>query len=99
MRGRLPEQVAEAFGLGRPTSDLLPHSYTSLPTWTLDTVNGRILLKQAWSEGPHDDLAAAMAFEQQALDAGIAMPEPITPITPLFGLVTEIEGLGSTAVP
>jgi aminoglycoside phosphotransferase (APT) family kinase protein len=38
-----------------------------------------------------DQLAVAMAFERQALSAGVDMPEPVTPTDPLLGWVTRIE--------
>ncbi len=94
MQGMLPGLIADAFGLGRPTSGLAAHSYSSLPTWRLDTVSGRVLVKRVSCDGWRDELDRAMGFEQAALTAGIAMPRPIQPVAAIFGCVAVVEGWG-----
>jgi Ser/Thr protein kinase RdoA (MazF antagonist) len=94
VQGRLPGLITEAFGLGRPTSDVLTHTYSSSPTWTLETASGRVLVKQVACAGWRDALDRAMAFERRALQAGIAMPRAIRPVAPVFGCAAEVEGWG-----
>jgi len=69
-----PARITEAFGLSRPTGPLTPLTHQSSQTWTLDTADGRILLKHT----PHTP-PAAIAYETRARRAGIAMPTPIPP--------------------
>jgi hypothetical protein len=94
VRERRSSLIADAFALGRPTSDLVAYSYSSLPTWTLDTVSGRVLVKRVSCDGWRDELDRAMGFEQRAMDVGIDMPRPIRPVAPVFGYVASVEGLG-----
>jgi Ser/Thr protein kinase RdoA (MazF antagonist) len=68
-----PARITEALGLSRPTGALTPLTHQSSQTWTLDTADGRILLKHT----PHTP-PAAITYEAQARRAGIAMPTPIT---------------------
>lgn len=42
-------------------------------------------------DGLIDQLTVAMAFEQLALDAGVDMPSPVTPVDPVLGWLTRIE--------
>jgi len=77
-------KITEAFGLSRPTGELIALTHQSCQTWTLDTADGRILLKHAAHTPP-----AAIAYEHRARRAGIAMPTPIPP-TP-----AHIDGLGA----
>ena len=77
-----PIRITEALGLARPTGALTPLTHQSSQTWTLDTADGRILLKHT----PHTP-PAAVTYETRARQAGIAMPTPITagPV-PITGL-------------
>ncbi|WP_328321910.1 phosphotransferase [Kribbella sp. NBC_00382] len=93
-----PEAIAHAFDLGRPLSDLQFVRRGATETWRLDTNQGSYFVKGAWAErgreftpgGLPDQLAAAMAFELRALEAGIDMPSPIPPIDPWLGCVALI---------
>jgi hypothetical protein len=86
--------IAEAFGLGRPLSPLTPYSHRSAPTWTLDTSDGRFLIKRVEVEGREADVARAAEFEQRVARAGIAVPRPVPPIADAVGLSTFVPGFG-----
>lgn len=89
-----PEQIALAFDLGTPDGDLVPVRRGDAETWRLDTSSGSYFVKGYFpAAGVHitDQLAAAMAFERRALDAGVDMPTPIAPAEPLLGWVTLVE--------
>lgn len=75
--------ITAAFGLAAPTGDLTPLTHQSSQTWTLDTADGRILLKHA-GHTP----AAAIAYEARARRAGVETPTPIPPVP------AHIDGLG-----
>ncbi|GAA0953616.1 hypothetical protein GCM10009554_58220 [Kribbella koreensis] len=93
-----PEVVARAFDLGRTLTDLVLVRRGSTETWRLDTDRGSYFVKGAWDGlglqftpgGVPDQLSAAMAFERRALEAGIAMPEPISPVDPWLDSVARI---------
>jgi hypothetical protein len=93
-----PEEVALAFDLSNPGS-LVHVRRGDTDTWRLDTTTGSYFVKGYFPttggqfQGEHltDQLAVAMTFERQALEAGVDMPEPITPIDPLLGWVARIE--------
>lgn len=94
-----PDEVALAFELGQPDGNLIHVRRGDTDTWRLDTTTGSYFVKGYFPttggqfQGEHltDQLAVAMAFERLALDAGVDMPEPITPVDPLLGWVTRIE--------
>jgi hypothetical protein len=93
-----PEVIAQAFGLGRPLSELVFVRRGGTETWRLDTDQGSYLVKGAWAAkgwqftpgGLLDQLESAMAFERRALDAGVDMAEPIPPVDPFIGWVARI---------
>ncbi|MEU8225825.1 aminoglycoside phosphotransferase family protein [Kribbella sp. NPDC048915] len=61
--------------------------------WRLDTSAGSYFVKGYLpSAGDLGQLARAMAFERSALRAGVPMPRPVTPLRPLLGWLTQIEG-------
>ena len=93
MRGTAA-RISEAFGLGRPTGELLPLSYRTSRTWTLPTVDGPVFVKHVAVDGWRDDFARAMDFERLAQTAGIAMSRPIPPPLPTLGYAVEIDGIG-----
>jgi len=93
--------VAEAFGLGTPTHDLVPVSYRSSQTWRLATRDGSALIKHVAAEDWLDDFARAMGFERLALAAGISMARPIPPLPKrmnhdhgLLGFAVALDGMG-----
>ncbi len=94
------EFLAHAFDLGRPVGELILIRRGDTDTWRLDTDTGRYFLKGYWpttsgqfTEGDvQDQLRVAMAFEQQALTAGIDMPRPIPPMDPVLGWLTSRNG-------
>src|SRR5689334_7056451 len=81
------EDVAAAFDLGPPRGPLAPHSWTSARTWSLTTRSGRYLVKEVpFALVDAARIGPAMAFERLVADAGIAVPEPVAPVTPEPGL-------------
>lgn len=95
-----PEEIAVAFELGTPVGGLVHVRRGDTDAWRLDTTTGHYFVKGYFPttggqfHGEHliDQLAVAMEFERRALAAGVEMPEPITPVDPLLGLVTRIGG-------
>jgi hypothetical protein len=94
-----PEQVALAFDLGIPAGNLIHVRRGDNDAWRLNTSTGSYFVKGyfptgAQFHGEHltDQLAAAMAFERQALDAGVDMPAPMMPTDPVLGWLARIEG-------
>ncbi len=85
------EEVAVAFGLGRPNGDLVHVRRGDADTWRLDTSTGSYFVKGYFPAADMHQLAIAMAFERQALAAGVDMPEPIAPTDPLLGWVTRVD--------
>ena len=93
-----PEDIAQAFDLGRPVRELVLVRRGDTETWRLETEQGSYLVKgyrastggQFTSGGLPAQLEVAMAFERRALDAGIDMAEPIPPHDPLIGWIAEI---------
>jgi Ser/Thr protein kinase RdoA (MazF antagonist) len=62
--------------------------------WRLRTSSGRYFVK-GYLPGSQDltgQLTVAMAFERRALEAGVDMPSPITPVDPAIGWVVRLEG-------
>ncbi|WP_350274178.1 aminoglycoside phosphotransferase family protein [Kribbella sp. HUAS MG21] len=94
-----PEDIAGRFELGTPYGDLVHVRRGDTDAWRLDTSRGSYFVKGYFAatggqfHGEHlsDQLAAAMAFERRALEAGVDMPEPITPTEPDLGWVARIE--------
>jgi Ser/Thr protein kinase RdoA (MazF antagonist) len=77
-----PQRITQALGLPDPIGDPRPLTYSSSQTWTLDTTDGRVLLKHLPLVQP-----ATMAFERKARAAAIAMPTPV-------GHPAHIDGVG-----
>lgn len=93
----LPELVASAFALGRPTSGLQPIQVSSYETWRLDTSSGSYLVKRLWSGADpswRSQYETSMELERRAREAGIATAVPVRPVDPLFGWATRISGHG-----
>ncbi|MEV5967321.1 aminoglycoside phosphotransferase family protein [Kribbella sp. NPDC051952] len=93
-----PNEIALAFDLGDPDGDLIHVRRGDTDAWRLNTSTGSYFVKgyfptTAQFNGEHltDQLAAAMAFERRAFDAGVDMPEPIMPTDPVLGWLTRIE--------
>jgi fructosamine-3-kinase len=92
------DEVAFAFELGTPASDLVHVRRGDTDAWRLDTATGSYFVKGYFSttggqfqgENLTDQLAFAMAFEREALAAGVDMPVPVMPADPLLGWVTRI---------
>lgn len=92
---------AHAFGIGNAVEPLAFIQHTVSRTWRLTTRTGTYLAKELWSgDDPHwtGQLADRMAFERQALEAGIRMPTPISPIETAFGWAGRIDGVGAYRV-
>ncbi len=85
----LADKLAHAFALGRPEGELVHVRRGDSDAWRLDTTTGEYFIKGFLGEPPAAQLTQAMAFEQQALDAGVDMP---TPVTSLQGWTTRIDG-------
>ncbi|GAA2633255.1 hypothetical protein GCM10010399_77090 [Dactylosporangium fulvum] len=73
------ELITEAFGLARPVGGLVPFAFGTSQTWSLDTRDGRVLVKQVDARDWRDDFALAMDFERRVLEAGISMARPLAP--------------------
>ncbi|NIK57523.1 phosphotransferase [Kribbella shirazensis] len=94
-----PEEIAGRFELGTPDGGLVHVRRGDTDAWRLDTSTGRYFVKGYFAatggqfHGEHlsDQLAAAMAFERRALDAGVDMPEPIMPTDPHLDWLVCIE--------
>jgi hypothetical protein len=92
--------IAHAFALGQPHRELALVRRGDTDAWRLDTEQGSYLLKGYWPTtggqfadgGLIDQLEVAMAFERRALEAGLDMGEPISPVNPLLGWVTSLNG-------
>ena len=96
-----PEQVAEAFDLGKPDGPLIPVQHTVSQTWRMATDRGSFLVKQVWPDAdPHwaPQLDGRMAFEQRASAAGIRTPTTVLPIHPAFGWTGRVAGRGAYRV-
>lgn len=89
---------ARAFGVGDAVEPLVFVQYTVSRTWRLTTDTGTYLAKELWSgDDPYwtGQLADRMAFEEQALQAGVRMPVPLSPVDPAYGLAGRIDGSGA----
>jgi len=94
-----PEEVALAFDLGNPRGALVHVRRGDTDAWRLNTTTGSYFVKgyfpttgsQFHGEHLTDQLAVAMAFESQARDAGVDMPEPVMPVDPLLDWLARIE--------
>lgn len=92
---------AHAFALGNPVEPLAFVQHTVSRTWRLTTDTGSYLAKELWpGDDPHwtGQLADRMAFEQQALQAGIRMPTPMPPVESAYGWAGRIGGMGAYRV-
>jgi fructosamine-3-kinase len=93
------EDVALAFELGGAEGGLVHVRRGDTDAWRLETATGSYFVKGYFSttggqfqgEDLTDQLAFAMAFEREALMAGVDMPVPVMPVEPLLGWVTRIE--------
>jgi Phosphotransferase enzyme family len=96
-----PEQISEAFDLGRPVEQLIPVQHTVSQTWRMTTTRGSFLVKQIWPD--HDppwahELVEAMRFEQRASAAGIRTPPTVPPVEVAFGWTGRVAGRGAFRV-
>jgi fructosamine-3-kinase len=95
-----PEEIAVAFELGTPVGGLVHVRRGDTDAWRLDTTTGRYFVKGYFTttggqfNGEHliDQLAVGMEFERRALQAGVDMPEPVTPVDPVLGWLARIGG-------
>lgn len=81
-RGVVVEQVAEAFGLGRPTGEpVRVVGGLSNELWRVDTSEGAFAVKRMIVNADRPDFVrnveASFAVERRALLAGVPMPEPV----------------------
>jgi hypothetical protein len=88
--GEWMRSVASAFGLGKPDA-WVERSRAISTTWRLETAEGAYLVKTV-PRGFEEQHAAAMRFESEAAEAGIAMPRAVEPVDPAYGFVAEIGG-------
>lgn len=96
------QAAARAFGRGQATDEPVHVRSGDTDTWRLGTTTGQYFLKgYRDSSAGHfmagslrAQLEAAMAFEREAFEAGVDMPEPIQPAEAVNGngWLTEIEG-------
>ncbi|MFG1910952.1 phosphotransferase [Kribbella sp. NPDC048928] len=94
-----PEEIALAFDLGVPRGELVHVRRGDNDAWRLETSTGSYFVKGYFPatggqfNGEHltDQLAVAMAFERRALEAGVDMPEPISPTDPFLEWTVSIE--------
>lgn len=94
-----PEEIAVAFDLGAPLGELVHVRRGDNDAWRLETSTGSYFVKGYFPttggqfNGEHlsDQLAVAMAFERRALQAGVDMPEPITPTDPFLEWAARIQ--------
>lgn len=96
-----PEQIAEAFDLGRPDGPLIPIQYTISRTWRMNTDRGSFLVKQIWADADpdwSDELVDGIAFEQRVSAAGILTPRTVPPLQPLVGWIGRVAGCGAYRV-
>jgi hypothetical protein len=96
-----PEQIAQAFDIGRADGPLMPVQHTVSQTWRMTTDRGSFLVKQLWPEEDPDwalQLVDRMAFEQRASAAGIRTPASVPPIHPAFGWTGRVAGRGAYRV-
>jgi Ser/Thr protein kinase RdoA (MazF antagonist) len=92
MRTPPRELIAAAFGLSARAA-LVPVHFGTTQTWSLDTGDGRVLVKQLGTEDP-EVIAAAMAVEDAAAAAGVDLARPLTPVRPAFGYAAHLDGYG-----
>jgi aminoglycoside phosphotransferase (APT) family kinase protein len=76
------ERITRALGLPDPVGAVTPLTFSSSQTWTLDTTDGRVLLKHLPLGLPR-----TTAFEHAARAAAIAMPTPV-------GRPAHVDGVG-----
>lgn len=98
---RTAEAFAHAFDLGNPMEPLAFVQHTVSRTWRLTTDTGTYLAKELWpGDDPHwtGQLADRMAFELQALEAGIRMPTPMPPVESAYGWAGRMDGTGAYRV-
>ncbi|MFC7484890.1 aminoglycoside phosphotransferase family protein [Luedemannella flava] len=86
--------VAEAFGLGRPVRAMTAHTHRSSPTWVLDTVDGRVLVKQVEVAGREAEVIRAARFEARVGAGGVDVPRPVPPAGEAVGYATYVAGFG-----
>lgn len=91
----MPEQVAEAFGLGKPIGHLVPVQHTVSQTWRMTTDQGSYLVKQLWADKDPEwayQLDDRKSFEQRASAAGIRTPRTVPAVYPAFGWTGRVAG-------
>ncbi|GIF50918.1 aminoglycoside phosphotransferase (APT) family kinase protein [Asanoa ferruginea] len=84
--------VCAAFGLPERGATLAPHVHSSSRTWRLTTADGGRFIVKHVPDGRETEFAAGMAFEQDAIAAGIPAPRPVRPSHPAFGCAAELPG-------
>lgn len=97
----VPEQVAEAFDLGKPVGQLVPVQHTVSQTWRMTTDQGSYLVKQLWPDADPEwavQLNDRKSFEQRASAAGIRTPRTVPPFYPAFGWAGRVAGRGAYRV-
>lgn len=74
-------EVARAYGLGGPTGPMRPAARGELGRiWRLPTVAGPVAVKDLFYPPAETDAAADVAFQLQAMAAGVVLPPPrLTP--------------------
>ncbi|MEV4623585.1 phosphotransferase [Asanoa sp. NPDC049573] len=82
--------VCAAFGLPERGATLEPYAWSSARTWRLTTGDGGRFIVKRVPPGRETELAAAMAFEQDAIAAGIPAPSPVRPPDPAVGCAARL---------
>lgn len=88
-------EIARAFGLGAADGELIHVRRGDSDAWRLRTSSGSYFVKGYLPTGTQDlsgQLTVAVAFERRALEAGVDMPSPITPVDPALGWVIRLAG-------
>jgi hypothetical protein len=89
--------IADLFAIGPPRTQLEPLVGGSGVAWRLVCDSGAYFVKRVRADEPEWwrlYAERAMAYEQRALAAGIDMPRPIEPKTPVFGYIASIDDEG-----
>ncbi|HTF10901.1 MAG TPA: aminoglycoside phosphotransferase family protein [Asanoa sp.] len=84
--------VCASFGLPERGATLVPHAYSSARTWRLTTGDGGRYIVKHVPDGHSAEFETAMAFEQDAIAAGIPAPRPVRPPHPAVGCAARLPG-------
>jgi Ser/Thr protein kinase RdoA (MazF antagonist) len=97
-----PVAVTRAFGLGKLTAPVTPVARgSSAGAFRLSTTLGEFYVKRIRRDQPEWWLVSAevgMALERRAYEAGIPMPQPVSPNTPALGYAADVDGHGPVRV-